>query len=174
MDVRTGFVVEGLAVVEVEEAFCAAGVVEHDYQGEGVEFHEAAAAAGAVAAGEDVAGLHEQRNFIQGGGDGDRFAGAVVGGVVEVVVVCFARRKIDVDGVGGLGDNGFCKEAGGAEVQLVVEGEGGGVGGVDVVVGPDDGGAGGGGFVKGGVPGWQKAVAEAESLRDDGCVWFAN
>jgi len=58
VDIRTGFVVEGLAVVEVEGALCAAGVVEHDYQGKGVEFHEAAAAAGAVTAGEDVAGLH--------------------------------------------------------------------------------------------------------------------
>ena len=154
VDVTSGLVVEGFAVVEVQVPLGVTGVVEHDREGQWVELHEPRAASWPVAAGGNMSCLHEQRDFVQGRRECDGLASADVGRVGEIVVVGFALWKVDINRFCALGDDGFCKQTCGAEVELVVERECSFVGWVDVVVGADDGSASGRGGVEGCIPCW--------------------
>ncbi len=173
MDERAVLIVVAFAVVDVEFAGRGAVGAERDEEGVRIVAHEGAGATGAVFARDDVAGADEEGDLVERGGEGDGAAGAVVGGVGEVVVVDLVGGQVDGYGVGALGHDGFHEKAGGAEVELVFGCEGGFVGGVDVVVWAEDGGAGDGGGVECGVPCWEQLVAESERLCYDGCVWFA-
>jgi hypothetical protein len=152
MDKGAGLVVEGFAVVDVE---CSRGVavfVQDDDEREGVVSPEAGGAAGTIAAGDDVAALHEKRDFVERGGHGV-VAGARIGGVVEVVVVGLVVGDVDGDAVCAFFGHRLSEETGGADVELIVDGEASFIFGVNVEVGSDDGCTGGSCLVESSVPG---------------------
>ena len=160
MDIRPVLIVITLAVVDIELAFCVRGLrIERDDESVGVIAHQAATATGAVFTGEDIPGAHEDGDAFQGSGESDGFACAFVRGVGEIIVEDFIGREIDRYGVCAFRDNGLHEQAGTAEVELVFDGEGGFVRGVDVVVRLEDWSAGYGCFMEGGVPGWEERVA---------------
>lgn len=84
-----------------------------------------------------MTGLHEDWDFVQGCGEGDGAAGASVDGIGEVVVVDLVGWEVDGYGLCAFCDDWFHEQAGAAEIKLVFDGEGGFVGGVDVVVGSE-------------------------------------
>ena len=174
MDVRSVLVVVAFAVVDVKLTFCCGFLgVEGDEEGVWVITHQAAAAAGAVFAGDNVPGSDEEGDFVQRRREGDGAAGAFVGGVCEVVVVELVGGEVDGYGVCAFGDDWFYEKARAAKVELVFDCKGGFVRRVDVVMGLKDRSAGYGGFVKSCVPCWEELVAQTQRLRDDLCVGFA-
>ena len=100
-------------------------------------------------------------------------------GVVPVVVVedgggAWAGCEVQLRGRVALVGDGLSQEAGGAEVELVVEGEGGVVGRVGPPHGPDDGVAVRGRGAEGRVPRGQQRVAEADGGGEHGLVGLAD
>ena len=159
MNIRALLESERLAVVEIERAIRGAGVGEYDDEGERIPLHQAAALAGAVAAGDDMPTLHEEGDFGELRGDGMGFASAEDDAVVKVVEVFLTIGDVDVNAHDAFSGNRLDEETGGADIELVVKGEAFFIGRVDVVVWTDDGGACRGGFAEGSVPGRQKLVA---------------
>ena len=133
-----GLVIEGLAVVDVELALGFSAGVERDEEGVRIPAHEATAFPGAIFARDDMACVHQHRDFFQGRGDGDRAACAGVGSVGEIVVVGFSSREVDIDTFCAFSDDWFYEQTGGANVELIFEGEAGFVIGMDVVVRLED------------------------------------
>lgn len=172
MDEGSVLVLKRFAVVKIEGPLCFSVRADHYHKREWIPAHKAAASSWAIAARDDVAGAHEEGDFIQRGGDRDRLTCAGVDGIVEIVKIGFARGKVHFDDFGGLSDNWFGEQARAANIELIIDCEGRLIAWVNIVMRAKDGDTGDGGFVEGRVPGWEKLVPEPQCLCDDTSVWF--
>ncbi|KAH4630914.1 hypothetical protein HBH55_090200 [Parastagonospora nodorum] len=141
------------AAVEVEGAVDeGAGLVV-----EGFAVVDTRGATGAVAAGDDVPALHEERDLLERRGDG-MMAGATVGGVVKIVVVGLVVGDVDGDAVRTLLGHWLRKKTSRADVELIVDGKTSLVFGVYVEVGSDNWCTIGGRLVESSVPSREQLV----------------
>jgi len=166
VDEGTHFIVEGLAVVNVQSTGSVTVFVESDDQSEGIVLHEARGTTRAVAAWDDVATLHKKRNLFERSWY-SVVPSAAVSGEVKVVVVGLVVREVDRDTISTFLCDWLGEKTSGTNVELVVDFETTLVGRVDPEVGSDDRRTSCVSFMESSVPGRQKLVTKTKGLSDD-------